>query len=312
MTPQIRFLVLMLASWFVGITPSFAADDATTLTTQASSMDQLGSSKGTSTVTTKFATDFATLSGSQQNAEAIITGLRKGTPITLTGTGTTTGSTTPIITDTIITPPTKPMGYGNTYITMSLAQAELNQYGITQPTSAQLQAALTGGTLIVGSGTTAQTIQLQGILTQRASGMGWGQIANGMGVKLGQVISGMKAANKVIATIPTSTASTSVSTSSKGITGAGGTSHTTSKGQGKGITTASGTGGGVYAKDHGKKYGAGIVTAAGGGVSTTTVARGYGHNAGIVSGSGAVAHSASSGVTHGNSGNAPGQSKAGK
>ena len=52
-----------------------------------------------------------------------------------------------------------------------------------QPTSPQqLQAALTGGTITTGTGATATTTQLQGVLTMRSQGMGWGQIAQKQGL----------------------------------------------------------------------------------------------------------------------------------
>ena len=55
-------------------------------------------------------------------------------------------------------------------IALSLAEASLKQQGITNPTSEQLQGAL------------------MGVLKQRADGKGWGQIANSMGFKLGEVV----------------------------------------------------------------------------------------------------------------------------
>jgi hypothetical protein len=62
------------------------------------------------------------------------------------------------------------MGFGNVNIALSLAEASLKQQGITNPTSEQLQGAL------------------MSVLQQRADGKGWGQIANSMGFKLGEVV----------------------------------------------------------------------------------------------------------------------------
>ena len=118
---------------------------------------------------------FTAFAGSTQNAQALVDGLRNGTPITLTNGG---GAST------TIAPTTKPMGYGNINIALSLARQELSQQGITQPTSAQLQAALTGGTITTSTGSTA----IKGILTLRSQGMGWGAIANSLGFKLGEVV----------------------------------------------------------------------------------------------------------------------------
>jgi len=189
---SLNTLVFALSLIWMG--PSWASDDTTTLMTQSSTMDQLTRKQSTSTSTSKFASDFSSFSGSQENAEALIMGLRNGTPITLVGEN--AGAT--------ITPPTKPMGYGNTYISLSLAKAQLAQYGITEPMPQQINTALTGGMLtttsVAENGTVlTKTVTLDGILTQRASGLGWGQIAKANGFKLGQVISDMKATNKHIA-----------------------------------------------------------------------------------------------------------------
>ncbi|MBI3527052.1 MAG: hypothetical protein HY067_03715 [Betaproteobacteria bacterium] len=123
---------------------------------------------------------FSAFAGSTQNAEALVNGLRNGTSITLTDSG---GSST------AITPSTKPMGFGNVNIALSLARQELVQQGITQPTPAQIQAALTGGTITTSTGSVALT----GILTLRGQGMGWGAIANSLGFKLGEVVRSTRA-----------------------------------------------------------------------------------------------------------------------
>jgi hypothetical protein len=103
---------------------------------------------------------YAPLAGSEDNAKSLVTGLRDGTAVKLSSGGTSTSFTSP----------TGKMGYGNVNIALSLAQASLKQQGITNPTSAQLQGAL------------------MGILQQRAGDKGWGQIANSMGFKLGEVV----------------------------------------------------------------------------------------------------------------------------
>lgn len=123
---------------------------------------------------------FTAFAGSTQNAEALVDGLRNGTLITLTDSG---GAST------TIAPPTKPMGFGNINIALSLAGQELSQQGITQPTSAQLQAAMTGGTITTSTGSTV----MRGILTLRSQGMGWGAIANSLGLKLGEVVRSTRA-----------------------------------------------------------------------------------------------------------------------
>jgi hypothetical protein len=114
------------------------------------------------------------LAGSKQNASSLVTGLRDGKEVTLTS-----GQTTETF-----TPSTGQMGYGNIDNALALAEASLKQNGITNPTPAQLEAALMGGKITLASG---KTVELQGILRMRAEGMGWGQIANSMGFKLGEL-----------------------------------------------------------------------------------------------------------------------------
>jgi hypothetical protein len=64
--------------------------------------------------------------------------------------------------------PTKKMGNGEVNIALSLAEANLK--GVANPTPQQLKDALSP------------------ILSQRAEGKGWGEIANSMGLKLGDVV----------------------------------------------------------------------------------------------------------------------------
>ena len=76
------------------------------------------------------------------------------------------------------TPPTQSMGWGNVTKALSLAQADLAAMGISNPTPQQLQTALTGGDITVIQGATVQTTHIDGVLTMRNQGMGWGQIAH--------------------------------------------------------------------------------------------------------------------------------------
>jgi len=128
-------------------------------------------------------------------------------------------------------------------VCIALARAQLASQGITNPTTAQLQGALVGTTNTDGTMT-------QGILQMRASGMGWGKIANTMGFKLGAVMSGkMTYAQATATTTGSSTTSTATSAT---------TASAASHGVGKGIVTGSG-GSSSY------RGNSGITTAAGGG-----------------------------------------------
>ena len=106
--------------------------------------------------TSKLIDRYTPLAGSQENSKSLVAGLRDGTEVKLSD-GTT------------ITPKTGKMGNGNVDNALALAEADLKRQGITNPTSAQLKTSL------------------DGVLQQRADGKGWGQIAQSMGIKLGDV-----------------------------------------------------------------------------------------------------------------------------
>src|SRR5215813_1592920 len=255
------FEVFVLA---LALNPQVFADTTSALNTEASRMNTLAASHGEANVTGKISGTFNSFLGS--DSTAVVTGLRNGTPITLT---TTTPATTPgaapTVTTTVITPPTGQMGHGNVFISLALTKQQLNQLGISQPTPQQLQAALTGGPVTTGTGATATTTQLQGVLTMRSQGMGWGQIAQKQGTKLGPVISGLKNANQNIATTNPSSTGTQSTSSSSGIVSGSGKPHGNSgqnvSGQnksGEGIVSDSGR-----SMGNGNAYGRGIVSGSG-------------------------------------------------
>jgi hypothetical protein len=248
---------------------------------QAQQMNTLTKNAGQTNVANRIAADFTTLAGSKANATTLVTALRNGTAVSLTTT-TTGGSTT----STTFTPPTGKMGWGNVFISLALAQNVLTQAGITQPTSADLQAALMGGTV---TGADGKTITLTGILQQHASGMGWGQIAQSYGVKLGPVVSSIKAANHRLA----STSTTANQTTSNAATGTksntartdgyrskNGIKVASSSASSTGLSTAAGT-------TAGRAGNSGLTTAAG--AASMGSVHGQGHGAGIVTASGNAA-----------------------
>ena len=118
---------------------------------------------------------YLTFAGSPANFEALAVGLRHGTPVTLSD-----GAAIPTLTP--IETPTRPMGYGNVTRAIDLASRQLAAAGITNPTPAQIQAAMMGGDVTATNG---GVTTLQGVLDLRSQGMGWGQIAHTIGVHPG-------------------------------------------------------------------------------------------------------------------------------
>jgi hypothetical protein len=288
-----KFLAMIFTVGLVFGTATLGqAEISADLNTQATTMNTLATSQGEGKVTGKISSDFNSFLGSDANA--VVTGLRNGTPIKLTST-TTTPSTTPgglpvtTTTTTTITPPTGQMGFGNVYISLALAKQQLSTLGITQPTAQQLQAALTGGSITqtIGTGTTATTTttNLQGILTMRSQNMGWGKIAQQLNFKLGPVMSSMKSANHSLASAQqTSTTKSNVVSAAGQTSGRSGDAivSASGKGAGNGIVSASGNGG------NGQAYGrsSGIVTGSGHGSSAGVSSAGGGNGAGHGNGHG--------------------------
>lgn len=217
----------------------------------------------------RISADFAEFLGSQDNADAAVAGLRSSDPFTYTDAD---GKSV------IIDPPTKPMGHGNTFLSLGLAQEQLTQQGIDQPTAAQFEAVMAGGTLV--SNATGQPVETEmaGIMQMRSDGAGWGQIAHSMGVKLGHVVSSIKSGH-----------------AHPGYVG------------GSGITSGAGdVDNAATVKGHsksgkGKSLGHGIVSGSGGEIPTGAGSNGKALGHGIVSGSGqsTIGGAAGSGNGHG-------------
>jgi len=301
--PVMHFRATMIALAVAGMAAGQtegAIKDSTTTTASSTATTTTLTSPGQVRVANKFAAPFTTMAGSTENAVALATALRTGTPVTLTYTTTVDGVTT--TTMTTFTPPTKPMGWGNVSHSLALAQFALNQQGIANPTGAQLQAALTGGDITTNDG---KTVTLAGVLQQRADGMGWGKIAQSYGTTVGAVNRGIKAP-AVATTTATTTTKTATATPKPMVTKsatvtAAGTTSSSSGATTRGLTTAGGTaaGTGPAAKGLTTASGAttsgtsnGIVTADGG-----SRGNGNAYGRGVVTGSGSAANVAATGGT---------------
>jgi hypothetical protein len=314
-----------------GIVSAQTTTGDVTATSGTGSTDASGTSTTLSTgqmrVAGRVAAPFATFAGSTDNAVALATALRTGKQATLTSTSTASDGTT-VTTSTTLAPPTKPMGWGNVSHSLALAQFALTKAGVTQPTTADLQAALLGGDV---AGADGKTVTLAGVLQQRASGMGWGKIAQSYGTTMGTVNRSLHApATTAVTTASAGTVSTAGGTTTKSstagtVTAAGGTAAagprglTTAAGgvSPRGLTTAGGTAAGTHgakglttASDHvgagvvnaggnGNAFGRGIVTASGGAAVASGAALHGGRSSGVITASGA-GNAAHAGNDHGN------------
>jgi len=183
--PSTRAVVLVTAALLCSVPGLLQAQDSPSVT--AAELDEAAEHQEAGKAAAAIGAKFTEFAGSGENATALVTGLRNGTTITLTTTVDGAAVTTEF------QPATGKLGYGNAYISLALAQQSLAQAGITQPTPAQLIAALNGGTVTGADGT---AVPLAGVLTLRAAGDGWGNIAKSLGVKLGPIMRDIHAVNE--------------------------------------------------------------------------------------------------------------------
>lgn len=94
----------------------------------------------------RIASDFAGWAGGRQNADALVTGLHNGTSITLATTGSRRDVSLAGFT------PSAPMSYEDVRDALVAARTSLSRLGVRQPTAEQIQAALIGGEVELGSG----------------------------------------------------------------------------------------------------------------------------------------------------------------
>lgn len=135
-----------------------------------------------STAETRIVANFAQFAGSEANAWHLFSGLREGRAITLVAPA-RDGGTAKTVT---FTPPTPSMGYLSAFLSLGLARQQLAMHGIKRPAPGQIEAALSGGTIV---GPFAGPVELPGVLRLRAEGAGWDRVAAAMGVKLSAVVS---------------------------------------------------------------------------------------------------------------------------
>ena len=154
-------MVALACAWvLLPVAPALAAKKkAPTTTTEAHDYNE------------RLVTEFTPLVGSREETRALVSSLRNGKPASGSD---ATGAA-------LATPP---LSYGETRFALKLAQGRLAQDGVTQPSTAQLQAALYGGTLDSAAGPKV----LAGVLPQHARGVSWGSLAQDVGMSVEDLI----------------------------------------------------------------------------------------------------------------------------
>ncbi len=109
----------------------------------------------------RLAARYSDWAGSQSNAEALVTGLRSGSPVTLVTNGADRSVSLAGFS------PSGPMSYGAVGNALSEAQRSLSRVGISHPNAEQIQAALIGGDVL---GSNGKLVAMRGSVAARSSG----------------------------------------------------------------------------------------------------------------------------------------------
>jgi len=106
----------------------------------------------------RIAVQYSEWAGGQSNAEALVSGLRSGSPVTLVTNGADRSVSLAGFT------PSAPMSYGAVSNALANAQRSLSRVGISRPNAEQIQAALIGGEVMGSSG---KLVAMRGAISAR-------------------------------------------------------------------------------------------------------------------------------------------------
>jgi len=162
---------------------------------QVTQLDAMAAQLDPGQVATRIAERFVTLAGSEENARILVNALHAGTEFHLTAAGVDKcdGAST-----LRFAPPASRLGWGDALAALALAQDMLARVGITHPSSPELQSALFGGGV---AGVDGKKVVLKGVLSQRAEGAAWTQIAQASGAQIDPVVTFMSATRASVASI---------------------------------------------------------------------------------------------------------------
>ena len=121
---------------------------------------------GASAEASNLSTHYADWAGGKENAEALVAGLRTGTPVTIV-----TRSSGRAVSLAGFTPAAS-MSYRQVDSALAAAQRSLAHVGITHPTAEQIQAALIGGEVVASNGRPVPvkgTVVARGATTSRVA-----------------------------------------------------------------------------------------------------------------------------------------------
>ena len=190
-----RVLVLAIFCWVVttvGVAAVGRGQFAHLLMSESEQLMKLSAVVGNGYAGDRISGEFAGFAGSIDNADYLVSGLRRGAVVVaLTGRGGTARE--PVY----VAVPTPPMDNVDIYLSLAFARQRLLDQGIAAPTPDQIKAALIGD--VPARGERTATIERQGVLAQRRRGMDWLSIAQMDDSLLEVVIEGMHGFNRDLA-----------------------------------------------------------------------------------------------------------------
>lgn len=132
----------------------------------------------------RLARQYTAFVGTTHNALNLLSGLRHGKPITLSGDDG----------EVSFTPSTAPMGWDRVQRILNVARAGLTSLGIHTPRPSQIEAALMGGSLPVGD----QLVRFPGVLRLHSERIDWTRIAHAFVLAAPATHAFLRPANAVI------------------------------------------------------------------------------------------------------------------
>lgn len=156
----------------LGATRHAAAGD---LDSQSRLLDAAAASRSAASVAEEIGARYAALAGSRENAIKLARGLYSGKVIALR---TPDANGNPSLTAFDL--PSGGMSWGDVQAALALTQATLARMGIRQPTGAEVQAALLGGTIQKSNGA---AVNVEGVVKMRAFGNDWNRVAQRAGAQ---------------------------------------------------------------------------------------------------------------------------------
>jgi hypothetical protein len=191
-TCVLGFAIFFWVATTVGVAAVGRGQFAQLLKSESEQLLKLSAVVGNGFAGDRISGEFAGFAGSIDNADDLVSGLRRGVMVAL---ATARGGAAP---EPVYIPvPTPPMDNVDIYLSLAFARQRLREQGIAAPTPDQIKAALIGDVPARGDG--AADIARPGVLAQRRQGLDWLSIARADDRSLEAVLESMHGFNRDLA-----------------------------------------------------------------------------------------------------------------